>query len=457
MNNDPPCTAWAEKLALRREDLSQSEREALDTHVAECSACRQTQADYDLLSSALKTLPNPTCISSPRHSFWGNERDSYEGENREEAYFLPRPHHASFEALDPPSWQVHSNRRSAKENLFRKHARKFLLAVATICVVISFVLLVNMYSAVMNVLHSSGTGVGAGKLIYWQQHYDSVNAVVWSPDGNYIATGMGEQDHTVQVWNTKSGLLQATYTGHSELIDALAWSPDGKYIASGSWDHTVQVWNALTGKPVFTYQEHSGAVSTLVWLPDNNHIASGSWDHTVQIWNAFTGVPLDQVRNKEFVNALARSPDGSEIAFGGSDTKIHIWNPQTREIQDCSYEMGTAVDALAWSPDGKYIAIGGRDGTVQVRDSSNCEQQLLTYLGHTKDVDALAWSPDGKYIASGSYDFTVKIWDAKTAVTLLTYKGHSDIVNGLAWSPDGKQIVSGSYDHTVQIWNTGVS
>src|SRR5262249_55958347 len=148
-------------------------------------------------------------------------RDSYEGENREEAYNLPRLHHASFEALDPPSWQVHSNRRSARENIFRKHARKFLLVVATICVVISFVLLVTMYYAMMNVLHSSGTG--AGRLIYWQQHYDSVNAVAWSPDGNYIATGIGEQDHSVQVWNARSGIPKRTYTGHSELVDALAW------------------------------------------------------------------------------------------------------------------------------------------------------------------------------------------------------------------------------------------
>ena len=38
--------------------------------------------------------------------------------------------------------------------------------------------------------------------------------------------------------------LLYTYRSHSDQVNAVAWSPDGKYIASGSWDKTVQVWKA---------------------------------------------------------------------------------------------------------------------------------------------------------------------------------------------------------------------
>jgi WD40 repeat protein len=71
-------------------------------------------------------------------------------------------------------------------------------------------------------------------------------------------------------------------------VSALAWAPNGEYIASGSWDHTVQVWNARTGVTLFTYRRHSNTVDALAWSPNGRYIASGSWDHTVQVWVAPT-------------------------------------------------------------------------------------------------------------------------------------------------------------------------
>ena len=35
-----------------------------------------------------------------------------------------------------------------------------------------------------------------------------------------------------------------TYRGHTDAVNAVAWSPDGKYIASGGSDETVKVWLA---------------------------------------------------------------------------------------------------------------------------------------------------------------------------------------------------------------------
>ncbi len=64
MNNRPPCGVWAEKLALRREDLTSSERVALDAHVTTCRVCQQAQADYDALDTTLRALP----LSTMKHA-----------------------------------------------------------------------------------------------------------------------------------------------------------------------------------------------------------------------------------------------------------------------------------------------------------------------------------------------------------------------------------------------------
>ncbi|MBO0784176.1 MAG: zf-HC2 domain-containing protein, partial [Ktedonobacteraceae bacterium] len=66
MITQPPCIAWAEKLALRREDLSPADQTALDAHTATCPACRKALEDYHFLSAALKSLPPPVVKPLPR-------------------------------------------------------------------------------------------------------------------------------------------------------------------------------------------------------------------------------------------------------------------------------------------------------------------------------------------------------------------------------------------------------
>src|SRR5260370_32819568 len=69
MRSQPPCKTWAEKLALRQEELSPAERAALDAHLRTCPACAAAQADYHFLDSRLRALPLPALKPLPRLSF----------------------------------------------------------------------------------------------------------------------------------------------------------------------------------------------------------------------------------------------------------------------------------------------------------------------------------------------------------------------------------------------------
>src|SRR5438874_8450856 len=59
MKYHPPCSRWAEKLALRPEDLSPADYAALEAHLAVCSACAAARKDYDLLIAQLGTVSLP--------------------------------------------------------------------------------------------------------------------------------------------------------------------------------------------------------------------------------------------------------------------------------------------------------------------------------------------------------------------------------------------------------------
>jgi WD40 repeat protein len=439
MSSHPPCTAWAEKLALRREDLSLSEREALDTHLAHCATCQQAQADYHFLDAVLRALPPPSVKPLPRLSLLLEMQDETDAPVSDPK----KPEHAATRSSYRGS-QPHDG-----GGMVRKRQRKLLPILAVACILQLF-LLGGMFKAMTSVARSSGTA-----LYTYRGQSDFVSATAWSPGGLLVATG--SWDKTVRVWNAKTGDLLTTYTGHSELVDALAWSPNGRYIASGSWDHTVQLWDAFSGQPIWPHPAYMDAeVSSLSWSPNGQYIAVGSWDHTVRIWKVSTEqLVLSYDGQGEFVNAVAWSPNGQYLASAGNNDKVLIWDPLTGiTYQTCYYPLGNPVDALAWSPDSKEIAIAGRARTVQICNVSS-GKNVLTYTGHSAEVDAVSWSPNGKYIVSGSWDHTARVWDAKTGTTVRIYKGHSDIVDAVAWSPDGKYILSGSWDRTAQVWKPG--
>ncbi len=432
MPTQPPCIAWAEKLALRYEDLAPDEQAALDAHLSTCAACRAARSDYHFLDARLRALPPPVIKPFPR-------------------LFLPAalveetPNQGGREwpARQFPGAGRHPRQTGAFPTLLKKVLGGILIASLILILLIAF----QGRSINLTAAHGVGT-----TLLTYDRHSDYVDAVAWSPDGRYIASG--SWDDTVQVWDAKTGALLFSYRQNG-IVDAVAWSPDGRYIASGSWDDTVQVWDVLTQHLVRIYTGHSDFVTALAWSPDSQYIASGSWDDTLQVWNAQTGaLDFKYIYNApelpEEINAVAWSPNGKYIAVGGKDEYVHILNAQTG-IPLNAYWQQSVVNAVAWSPDSTTVASGDRAGLVQVWQATT-GKPLLTYKGHSDQVFAVAWSPDGRYIASGSVDHTVQVWQATTGLPILTYRGHSNDVAALAWSPNSRYLASGSWDDTVQVW-----
>jgi WD40 repeat protein len=104
------------------------------------------------------------------------------------------------------------------------------------------------------------------ELILQTGHTQSVNAVTFSPDNRWLASG--GKDNVIKIWDLTNGNVLRTLYGHSSNINALAVSEDGKLLASGSGnvkddrdlgifvkggvvggeDNTVRIWNVQTGR-----------------------------------------------------------------------------------------------------------------------------------------------------------------------------------------------------------------
>jgi len=275
-----------------------------------------------------------------------------------------------------------------------------------------------------------------------------VQAVAFSPDGNYVAGGT--EGETVNIWEMFTGNEVNTLEGHNNVM-SVAFSHDGKYLASGSRDKSIKVWNFTSGEEYKTLPGHSGWVYSVAFSPDGKFLASGSNDKLIFLWEVAAGEKIKTFSgHRDGVASVAFSPDGKFLASGSMDNTLKLWDVETGKAVQTFSAHAAAVYAVAFSPDGKYLASGSHDAKIIIWDILS-GKEITTLTGHSRSVNSIAFSPDGKLLASGSDDYSIKLWSTSTWKELNTLTGQNYIMS-IAFSPDSKLLASGSEENNIKLW-----
>ena len=173
-----------------------------------------------------------------------------------------------------------------------------------------------------------------------------VYGVTFSPDGKTLASAHG--DTTVRMWDvetrelkrTLGGSLTATSLerrGHKYAVRSVVFSPDGNILASGGRGGRVLLWDADTGRLKQFVLRHAGAVWSLAFSPDGNTLAAATEGGYVYIYDVSNP---KRVERKHRLRAhsvrawsVAFSPDGRFLASGGGDTIVRLWDYETGSIE----------------------------------------------------------------------------------------------------------------------------
>lgn len=291
-----------------------------------------------------------------------------------------------------------------------------------------------------------------GQLLVWewqsesyilkqQGHFDSLNALTYSPSGDRIITA--SDDGKVKVWDTASGFCIVTFTEHTSGVTAcefarrgnvlftasldgsvrafdliryrcfrtftapkrlsfssIAVDPSGEVVAAGSLDDfDIHIWSVQTGQLLDQLSGHEGPVSSLAFAPNGGNLVSGSWDRTVRIWSVFARTQTSEpLQLQADVLSIAVRPDSKQIAVSTLDGQLTFWS-----ISEGTQEAGL---------DGRRDASGGRKIT---------DRRTAANVAGTKSFNSITYSADGSVVLAAGNSKYICLYSVETGVLLQKY------------------------------------
>jgi periodic tryptophan protein 2 len=288
-----------------------------------------------------------------------------------------------------------------------------------------------------------------GQLLVWewqsesyilkqQGHFDTMNSLVYSPDGQRIVTTA--DDGKVKVWDINSGFCIVTFTEHSSGVTACEFAKKGNVLFTSSLDGSIRAWDLIRYRNFRTFTAPTRlSFSCMAVDPSGEVVAAGSLDSfDIHIWSVQTGQLLDQLSGHEGpVSALAFAPNGSVLLSGSWDRTARVWSIFNRTQTSEPLQLQADVLDVAVRPDSQQLAISTLDGQLSFWTVSEGEQisgldgrrdvsggrkisdrRTAANVAGTKSFHTIRYSADGSCLLAAGNSKYICLYSVTTMVLL---------------------------------------
>lgn len=293
-----------------------------------------------------------------------------------------------------------------------------------------------------------------------------------------IAVSGGEDDGG-WIWNTIDGSEIARLSGHTDSVIAVSFSSDGEYVATGGLDGRVRVWrhhgDTWVTWEFLTTLDGPSEIVWLAWHPKGPVLSAGASDTTVWMWQCtlMLTVPSGNVMNVfsghiGSVTCGTFTPDGRRLVSASDDGSLIVWDPRTAAVLtkfdgvDKRFELLGGITALSVSPDSRIIVVGGAVGGIRVVNISNLDSGgtgalLGSFDGHTdgesvESLEFVSLAGNTAHVVSAGTDGRAIVWDLH-AGRARGEVAHDAAITKLVVHGNTPLFTTSSVDHTIRTWD----
>ena len=310
--------------------------------------------------------------------------------------------------------------------------------------------------------------LGSRKLVgHLEGHDDWVTKVVYSPDGQWIAT-TGAESTKAYLWNTDTRQLVRTLRNgdigahHPGEVFELFFSGDSRRLYVGTrtphpadrntFNDRLRVWDVETGALINEFRAEPTALEHVSVSPDESRAIFQYYDQVAVLWDLKQNRQLRLWADYGSAGRSALSPDGRSLVQV-YDTLIKIWDVPSRSVRHVVFEGTEKYEqSLAIAPDSRRFAIGLDSNGTEIRD---------IYTGGLKAhfPDAPAWggftfSNRGNRIATGAFGMSgmvvLNVDQPQWREVLGVYAGGL-----IAFSADDRYLAAPGAPGRIHLWEQG--
>lgn len=301
-----------------------------------------------------------------------------------------------------------------------------------------------------------------------------VNSVAVNSSGEWLAFGSSKLGQLlVYEWQSESYILKQQ--GHFDSLNALTYSPDGSRVVTAAEDGKIKVWDVVSGFCLVTLEGHTSSVTAVQFAKRGQVLFSASLDGTVRAWDLirYRNFRVFTAAERIQFNCLAVDPSGECVCAGSVDSfDIHVWSVQTAQLLDTLSGHEGPVSCLSFSKENSVLASASWDKTVRIWSIFGRSQQVEP-IDVYSDVLALSTRPDGKQVAVSTLKGQISFFDIESGKQVGNIDCRKDIISGrhledrftsknserskffttINYSFDGLAIVAGGNNNSICLYD----
>ncbi|KAI5968728.1 PWP2 [Candida margitis] len=260
---------------------------------------------------------------------------------------------------------------------------------------------------------------------------DTINTVNINNTGEWLAFGSSKLGQLlVYEWQSESYILKQQ--GHFDSMNALCYSPDGSRLVTGSDDGRIKIWDVASGFCLMTFNEHSAPVTQVQFAKKGQVLFSSSLDGTIRAFDLirFRNFRTFTATSRIQFNCVAVDPSGEVIVGGSQDSfEIYVWSVQTGILLDTLTGHEGPISCLSFGQENSVLASASWDKTVRIWNIFS-RNQTVEPIEVQSDVLSICMRPDCKELAISTLDGHIAVFDIEDAKQLHLLDGRKDIISG---------------------------